>query len=72
MMNRGPNGEPLPKSRIIALLIIRFLQITCLTLLLMILADVFILMLRTGPPPVPLDPEGRQYAPYTDYPYPGS
>lgn len=69
MMSRGPRDESPPESGRIALHIIRFLQITCITLLLMILADVFTRMLKTGPPLVPLDPHGRQYAPYTDYPY---
>jgi hypothetical protein len=72
MINRGPNDESHPESKTIGLFIVRLLQITCLTLFLMIVANVFAGIIRTGPPPVPLDPRGRQYAPYTEYPYPST
>jgi len=57
-----------------ARMIIHLLQITCLFVLLLILVDVSeIVASNTNirPPSVPLDPEGKHFAPWTDSPFLG-
>lgn len=72
MLNRNPKNEFLSERAAVPLLIIRLLEIACLSLFLMIVADVFMDIMRTGPPPVPLDPQGQHFAPDADYIHPGS
>jgi hypothetical protein len=48
--------------------IIRLLQIACLIFFAMLLIDVFVGTMRTGPPLVPLDTQGHM-APYSESPF---